>query len=118
MSEVAFCPHCHRVVCAVKYSERMVLYLDRFKPLPEDIREVKEPRRFTAEGLSEDLGIPIAAVYRAKSGLVDQGMLNITLRMRLNKDGKRVFLFSLTDRGRRYAAELRTFQERVREALP
>ncbi|OPX65700.1 MAG: hypothetical protein A4E30_00281 [Methanomassiliicoccales archaeon PtaB.Bin215] len=118
MSKVAFCPHCHRAVSSVKYGDRIVLYLDRFKPLPEDVRDIKDPRRFTAEGLSDSLGIPIAAVYRAKEQLVAQGILDLTLRWRLNKDGKRVFMFSLTPRGRAYAAALRAFQQSMEEALP
>ncbi|OPY28334.1 MAG: hypothetical protein A4E31_00850 [Methanomassiliicoccales archaeon PtaU1.Bin030] len=118
MSEIAFCQHCQRPVCGIKYGDRMILYLDRFKSLPEDLREVKEPMRFSAHGLSDALGIPIAAVYRTKDGLIEMGYLDITRNWLLTSNGKRVYLYSLTDRGRRYAAELRTFQQRVAEALP
>lgn len=54
----------------------------------------------------------------AKKHLAAQGMLDLTPRWRLNKDGKRVFMFSLTPRGRAYAAALRAFQQSMEEALP
>lgn len=115
MSSVCFCPHCQRPIFPLSYTDQIMLYLDQFKPFPEDVHEVRDPYRFTAKGLSERMEVPIAAVYRVKDNLVACGLIDPCLRPWLTPSGKRMFLFSATERGHRYVSVLRTFQEAVRE---
>jgi hypothetical protein len=94
----------------------VLLYFDQYKALPEDIRDVRRQEIFTAEGISKGLGIPIAAVYRAKDALLECSYI-AAHPMRSLLDGKhRVWLYSATPKGRGHAAAFRTFQQTV-EAL-
>jgi DNA-binding PadR family transcriptional regulator len=98
---------------APRYYLRILMYLADRPMLSEDATDCDLIRKFTAYGLSEELGISISSTYTSLRWLEAAGMLvQLPRPLRLAND-RPTRAYRLTRDGKEYAAALRIFQQSV-----
>jgi hypothetical protein len=76
-------------------------YLYRLKYPPENNVEANLYHRYSAIGICENNNIPYSSTFREVRRLKNHGLIYVAARC-LNNRGKRVSIFALTDKGRRF----------------
>lgn len=91
----------------------ILAYLGQWKPLPWDMRDIKEPWRWTAYGICGNTGVPLATGYHVIRKMVDDEYLTIHPFTTMVRSQTPQRIYELTPLGRRWAEGLKALQRYV-----
>jgi len=99
---VAYCPYCHKMVVPQRYSEMILLYLDRQRGEPQDAFDISHGP-YTAPGIATNLKLPIATVYRTIAELKKKGLVKPSnVRVYIRGNTKKGVVYLISPQGKEY----------------